>query len=68
MPLSLDTYKYLKDEEYILVSEYLQLNSNMENNKIDFTIDRDNTEFRIYIENDDILLNLREVKSDDFTY
>jgi hypothetical protein len=23
LPISLDTYKYIKDEEYVLISEYL---------------------------------------------
>lgn len=45
MPISLDTYKYLKDEEFLLVSEYIKIESEKPSeNKITFTIDKSGSE------------------------
>ena len=41
LPISLNTYKYLKDEDYILISEYIHLNTRTEDsskNTINFRL------------------------------
>lgn len=65
LPVSLDTYKYLKDEQFTLVSEYLALNSDdTHENKITFSIQKDKTMMRVYLENDEIYMTLRDRNSD----
>lgn len=64
LPISLDTYKYLMDDEYLLVSEYIQLQSdNIKENKITFRIrnvDANVKSFlRVYLENNEIMMDLR---------
>lgn len=60
LPISLDTYKYLKDEPYMLVSEYVQISEIPEDNKITFKIKNDNTFFKLYMENDNFFLKMKE--------
>ena len=62
LPISLNTYKYLKEENYLIVSEYVQLSSKQEN-LIMFNITKNNTFFKIYLENDDIVMNIQEMST-----
>ncbi|CDW81429.1 laminin subunit alpha-like [Stylonychia lemnae] len=65
LPISLDTYKYLKDEEYMMVSEYIRMNEANNMNKITFKIKNQNSDktsmLRVHIENSEILMTLRSV-------
>ena len=60
LPISLNTYKYLKEEQFMLVSEYIQISDTQRDNKIDFTIIKNNTMFRLYVENDEVTLTLKD--------
>lgn len=59
LPITLENYKYMKDEDFILISEYIQITENIDDNRIDFNIQEDDTQFRIYLESGDLLLNLK---------
>lgn len=64
LPISLDNYKYLAYEDMVFVSEYVELTSdNIEKNKISFSITKNRTMFRLYVENENILLRMTETTS-----
>lgn len=54
----------MKDEEFVMISEYIQITENIDDNRIDFTINEDDTQFRVYLETGDLLLNLKDRKTD----
>ena len=65
LPLSLDTFKYKKGEDYLVVSEYLQLSTGTErDNKISFRVDKDGSFVKVFIENDEIFVTLRDAATD----
>lgn len=60
----MNTYKYAKDEPYLLVSEYVQYTSDAGKNKITFSIAKDETFVKFYIESDELMLTLKDVTKD----
>lgn len=38
LPISFDTYKFIKDDPFLMISEYLQINSDSPLNTITFTV------------------------------
>jgi hypothetical protein len=65
LPISLDTYKYMVDEPYMLVSEYIQINPEQQrDNKITFTVKGNDTSryfMRVYVENDELIMDLKDL-------
>lgn len=58
MPISLDTFKYFTDERFMLISEYLRI-QDQDKNRITFTISRNESLFRVFIENTHIYMTLK---------
>jgi hypothetical protein len=65
LPISLDTYKYMLDEPYLLVSEYIQINPEQQrDNKITFSVNGSDSSryfMRIYVENDELIMDLKDL-------
>ena len=57
-PISMDTYKYIKDDPFMLISEHIMLTDDPSKNKLTFTVTEEKTFFRIFIESDEIELSL----------
>lgn len=60
LPISLNTYKYMKEESYLLISEYVQYTNDQDKNKISFTIEKDETIVKFYVETDELTIKMRD--------
>lgn len=62
LPVSLETLKYKRSNDYLLISEYLGMNTDEEeSNYFTFKIDSDDTLVKFFIETSEIYMTIKEV-------
>lgn len=61
----MDSIKFLRDDQYLFISEYISLHPNADQNIITFTIKSDKTFIKLFLESTEINLSLTKKGNDD---